>query len=251
MSIFQTTEADNSNQGNTTQTNESFLAKIVEAKGEQWKDPEVLAKGKLESDKFISELQTQIKELREDLSKQEYSKELLHRLQDRAASTTSANTVAPNNTNDGGAINGQTNAALSEEDLKRLVESTLTQRDKESTAKQNLSLVEEELSKRYGTEAQATLKKKAQELGLSVQRMAELAQESPSAFMALIGEKAPMPSMVKGSIRTESVNMQAPSTRNFDYYNKVRKENRKLYYTPEFRQQMMKDRENLGDRFYQ
>lgn len=248
MSIFQTTEAD-TNQGEATQTNESFLAKIVEARGEQWKDPEVLAKGKLEADKFIAELQAQVKELREDLNKQEYSKELLNRLQDKAAFT-SANSVAPNKDNDGGAINGQTNAALSEDDLKRLVESTLSQREQASTAKQNLAYVEEELSKRYGTEAQATLAKKSQELGISVKRMAELAQESPSAFMALLGEKAVQPRMLTGSIRTEGVNMQAQAKRDFEYYNKLRKENRKLYFSPEVRQQMMKDRESLGDKFY-
>lgn len=250
MSIFQTTGAD-TNQSGATQTNESFLAKIVETKGEQWRDPEVLAKGKLESDKFIEELQNQVKELREELGKQDYSKELLSQLQNKAASSTSANTATSNNNMNGVTATGQTNAALSEDDLKRLVESTLTQREKDNTAKQNLSLVEQELSKRFGTEAQSTVVKKAEELGISMNRMAELAQESPTAFMALLGEKTTTPRVAMGSIRTESVNMQAPATRNFEYYNKLRRENRKQYFASETRQQMMKDREALGDKFYQ
>ncbi len=47
----------------TTPPQDSFVAKLVEAKGENWKDPEVLAKGKLEADNYISELERQLNQM--------------------------------------------------------------------------------------------------------------------------------------------------------------------------------------------
>lgn len=233
----------------TTAPQESFVAKLVEAKGENWKDPEVLAKGKLEADNYIKELERQLKEMQEDMSKQDYAKSLLDQLQNKAADPITAKTAMPNN-DTGGTTGGNTNPSLSEEDLKSLVEKTLTAREQENTVKQNLAIVDQELEKSYGTEARATIQKKAEELGISLQRMQEIASESPSAFFTLIGEpKKSFNPMVQGSVRTEGVNMQASTDRNWDYYQKLRRENRNLYYTPKVQRQLMEDKARLGDRF--
>ena len=60
----------------STQPQDSFVQKLVEAKGDNWKDPEVLAKGKIEADGYIKELEGQLSNMREDLSKQDYAKDL-------------------------------------------------------------------------------------------------------------------------------------------------------------------------------
>jgi hypothetical protein len=52
-----------------TPPQDSYLQKLVETKGENWKDPEVLAKGKLEADGYIKNLEAQLEEMREDLKK--------------------------------------------------------------------------------------------------------------------------------------------------------------------------------------
>lgn len=233
-----------------TQPQESYVAKLVEAKGENWKDPEVLAKGKLESDRYISELETQLAQMREDLSKQDYTKELLDRLQNKAAEPTTAKTAMPNDNDIGGTREENTISGPSEADLKSLVEKTLTEREKDNTVKQNLAFVDQELEKSFGTEARATVEKKAQELGISLQRMQEIAAESPNAFFSLIGEpKKSFNPMVQGSVRTEGVNMQASTERNWQYYQKLRRENRNLYYTPKIQRQLMEDKGRLGDKF--
>jgi len=256
MSVFtegtateQTTQPEQQT-AETTPPQESFVAKLVEAKGENWKDPEVLAKGKLEADTYISELEGQLAQMREDMSKQDYAKSLLDQLQNKAADPTTAKTAMPNNNNTGGTEEGNTNPSLSEDDLKSLVEQTLTAREQETTVKQNLALVDQELEKSYGTEAKATIQKKAQELGISLERMQEIAAESPTAFFSLIGEpKKSFSPMVQGSVRTEGVNMQASTDRNWDYYQKLRRENRNLYYTPKIQRQLMEDKARLGSKF--
>ena len=233
----------------STPPQDSFVQKLVEAKGDNWKDPEVLAKGKIEADGYIKELEGQLSNMREDLSKQDYAKDLLEQLQNKAADPTNAKNAMPNN-DTGGTSEGNTNPSLSEEDLKSLVERTLTERDKDSVVKQNLNLVNNELEKSYGTDASTKIQNKAKELGLTLERMQEIAAESPTAFFNLIGEpKKDFRPMVEGSVRTEGVNMQASNERDWSYYQNLRRDNRSLYYSPKIQRQLMEDKSRLGGKF--
>lgn len=233
----------------STQPQDSFVQKLVEAKGDNWKDPEVLAKGKIEADGYIKELEGQLSNMREDLSKQDYAKDLLEQLQNKAADPTNAKNAMPNN-DTGGTSEGNTNPSLSEEDLKSLVERTLTERDKDSVVKQNLNLVNNEMEKSYGTDASTKIQDKAKELGLTLERMQEIAAESPTAFFNLIGEpKKDFRPMVEGSVRTEGVNMQASNERDWSYYQNLRRDNRSLYYSPKIQRQLMEDKSRLGGKF--
>lgn len=246
----ETTQTEQTPEQTQTETTpqESFLQKLVEAKGENWKDPEVLAKGKLEADAYIKSLEEQLAQQREDLAKADYQSKILEQLQNKAADSTAAKNGVPNN--NGSTDTQNTTASLSEDDLKSLVEQTLTQREKEAVIKQNIQAVNQELEKTFGTEAEAAVQKKAQELGMSMQRMQQIAAESPSAFFALIGEKRQISNpMVSGSVRTEGVNMQASTERDWAYYQKLRRENPKAYYSPKTQQQIMADRLRLGDKF--
>lgn len=237
-------------QAMTPEQQESYLAKLVAAKGENWKDPEVLAKGKLEADGYIKNLEEQLKQLREDLGKQEYSKQLLDQLQNKATQPASVNPAAANNDKGSTSTDGNTPPQVSEDTLKSLVEQTLSQRDRDNTVKQNLAIVDEELQKAYGTEAPVVIQSKAKELGLTVQRLQELASESPAAFFNLIGEpKKSMAPIVQGTIRTEGVNMQASTEHNWEYYQNLRRTNKQLYYSPKVQRQLMEDKQRLGAKF--
>ena len=229
---------------------ESYLKKLVEAKGENWGDPEVLAKGKLEADGYIKNLEEQLTQMREDLKKQDYKDQVIEHLQTQAAGTTDAKPEGPNN-NNGSADDQNTTASMSEEDLKSLVEKTLTQREKDSLVSQNLSFVEQELEKAFGTEAVDVVKKKAAELGMSMDRLKDIAAESPNAFLTLVGEKPKnaFNPMVQGSVRTEGVNMQTTADRNWAYYQNLRRTDSHTYYTPKVQQQLMEDKMRLGESF--
>jgi hypothetical protein len=74
--------------------------------------------------------------------------------------------------------------------------------------------------------------------------------ESPTAFFALLGEqKKSFSPMVQGSVRTEGVNMQASTERDWNYYQNLRRENKSAYYSPKVQQQLMNDRQRLGSKF--
>ncbi len=239
------TKGQEGNQNQQTTNQEDWLAKIVEAKGESFKDPQVLAKSKLESDRYISELERQIKELKEDVSKEEASKKLLAELQGRRQDTNA--TPVPK---DGETNPSATKQEFSEDVLKRLVEETLTKREQENTASQNAKIVQDQLVQKYGTEAKTHVETKARELGMSFERLSALASESPTAFMTLIGEPKPQfKPIVSGTINTESARFSNPAERNWSYYQELRKKDKALYYSPKTQQQMMQDKQRLGANF--
>lgn len=233
----------------TTQTQESFVDKLAQAKGDNWRNPEVLAKGKLEADGYIKTLEEQLSEMRSELNKKEYNDSVMSQAESKAPDRTAGSSRMANNS--GAAEDGNTNQTLSEDDLKSLVEKTLTQRDQQALLSQNLKMVDEELNKSFGTEALEVISNKAKELGMSMDRLKEIAQESPNAFFTLIGEKPRQTNpLVSGSVRTEGVNMSSSSDKNFAYYQQVRRENKSLYFSPKFQQQMMAQADKLGEKFY-
>ena len=233
-----------------TQPQASYLQKLVETRGENWKDPEVLAKGKMEADAYIKNLEDQLSQMRDDLGKQDYAAKLLQQLEGRASASTTDKPLESNTNTSGTVTEGHTNLAVSENDLKSLVEKTLTERELQATANQNISAVDSKLQDMYGTEASNILLNKSKELGISLERMQNLASESPSAFFTLLGEKQEsFKPMTQGSVRTDGVSMQSSSQRDWSYYQKFRRENRNEYYSPKVQQQLMEDKMRMGDKF--
>lgn len=233
----------------TTETvEESFVKKLVESKGDKWSDPEVIAKGKVEADAYIEELKRKIAELEGSKAKEDRLEELLKKIEQKAVAPTPTNTQS---TNPGGAEGSDTTNVISEKDIQSLVEQTLTQREKENTAKQNIAQVDKGLEDMFGTEAKAKVAERAAQLNLSVKRLQEVAAESPTAFFELMGEKPKQaPNLSNTTIRTDSVTAKPNGTKNWAYYTELRKSNPRLYRDASTQAEMELQRQKLGDKFY-
>ena len=232
---------------------EDWMAKVVAEKGDKWSDPQTIAKGYVSSQEYIKQLEQQVNELKEDMTKQDYSQELLEQLRQKQATPTAKEPTSVPNDSTSGDTKGDTNSVVDEEKLKSLITQTLTEREKQNTATQNLQTADARLKELYGTEVGKVMDTKASELGMSKQRLAEIASESPTAFFRLIGEqaKAETNSLPKSSVNTARAEFTRPSgERNNDFYQKLRRENKKLYYSPKTQQQMMNDRLALGAKFF-
>ena len=220
---------------------EDFLTKVVQEKGEQWKDPATLAKGYVSAQDFIKKLQQEKDELLQDLKKQDYAKEVLETLKNPKPN------VPPE-------TQTQTAPVVNELDLKALIQETITSGEKQKTAEQNVKAVDQKLNELFGTDAKKIVQERGQELGLSLSKLQEIASESPSAFLRLIGE-APTKSdnrTVQGTVNTASgLFSQNTSVRNMEYYSKLRKEKPSLYHSPATRRQMEADAVAMGAKFYQ
>lgn len=249
-SANQSTETTD-NQQTTPQANqaEDYVAKIVNAKGANWADPQVLAKGKLESDEFISNLEKQNEELRAELGKQDYASELLKQLQTKNETPTAGSMVGDN----GSTEQENTTPQFSEDELKALVVSTLEATNADAVRKNNIDVVNSKLTEMYGTEVDKVMDKRSVELGMTKDRLKELAAESPVAFMQLVGGEAPKQEanpVTKGTINTsvDSFTMQS-GERNWNYYQELRRKDRRAYFSPAVQKQMMQDKMRLGDKF--
>lgn len=232
-----------------TQTKESFVDHLV-GDGKKFKDIEALAKGKLEADRHIGEITKTLDELRAELAKQDYAKNLLEQMS--KGSETGTEQPPPVTTSS----SNTENTTQSASDFEALVEKVITAKEKSKTASQNISVVGEEMQKQYGDKTADVLKAKSLELNMSLDRLKEIAAESPTAFFQLIGvkkmgEKTSTSTGVttQSTIRSENFNSYSQD-RTFEYYQKLRKENRSLYYSPKIQNSMLQDRERLGDRFY-
>ena len=228
-------------------TNASYMEQLV-GENKKFKDVESLAKGKLEADRHIAEITKTLNELREEVSKQDYAKDLLAKLQDKGAGTGTVNSVTGNNA--GNSATGNTNPNASE--IEALVEQLMTKKEQSRTVEQNIAVANEAVIAQFGDKSAEVVKAKASELGMSVERLKEIAAESPSAFLQLIGvtaQKRTDTVAPKSSIRTEALS-NTNTDRTFEYYQKMRKENKSLYYSPKVQRMLMDDRLRLGEKFY-
>lgn len=242
MSYFtgeQTAQSTTAAPGTEPQT-ENYVEKVKQTKGEQWQDPNVLAKGYLSAQDHIAQLTRQIEEMREDLGKRATAEEILAELRKEQAKPTAGERPSANSGS--GATENTTQGGP--EDIKRLIEETLTQREKNRTAAENLKEADAQLTRLYGTEATAKMEARAKELGLSKERMTEIASESPTAFLSLIGEKPPVADnrTVSSEVNTATDQFSRSSNeRTWDYYQEMRRKNPKLYYSAKMQRQLEAD----------
>lgn len=82
------------------QTQADYVKQLAEARGEKWTDPQVIAKGKLEADEHITNLEKQLAEMRDDLAKNSYAEQVLEALKNKDG-TPHREPSEPNNNNVG------------------------------------------------------------------------------------------------------------------------------------------------------
>ncbi len=253
MSIFDQTTGQATGdtapaQPEATPTTESFVAKLVAERGEKWPDPEAIAKGKIEADAHIANLEGQLAQMREDLSKQDYAKSLLEQVQNKAGVATTPN--AELSKENGGEAKSDTTAETP--DIQSLVEEALKAREAKQSSEQNIAQVDAAMTEKFGTDASKVVAEKAAALGMSIDRLAAIASESPSAFLTLVGE-APVvaqPHTPKSSVNTTADSFNGAGKRGFAFYQEMRRTNPKQYYTPSMQREMVSMRDKMGSDFF-
>lgn len=135
------------------------------------------------------------------------------------------------------------------EAIKGMVHNELEALTSKQRAAQNISTVNERMTSKFGEKAGEMMATKAKELGLSLDKAKELAGESPDALLAMFGlasnqQGTVSPGKVTSSIDTERENFSDSGTKNWRYWQKLRRESPKEYtarYT-----EMFKSRESMS-----
>lgn len=225
--------------------------------GRKFKDANDLAKGKLESDKFIGTLSSENKELRELLAAAAAKNEELKRKADFIEGLTSTNQSSSGDGNQS-TTTQQTAATpakqgLTEADVFRLVETAGVQQKQAD----NLRAVNAALVKEFGATAKDVVAQRAAALGLPVEHFMDTATKSPEAFYALVGfqpntgsRNSSLTSRVPGVNAAGMRNSGTDSTvRNSAFYESKKKEMGAIAFALDYnlQSQKHKDMTALGD----
>lgn len=249
-------DLDNLNDENyddvTVEQDKDYFNELV-GEGKKFKDPQSLAKGKMQSDMFIQKLQGELRELRERQKETTSVQELVEQVRKLTSRT---NDSEPGNTNPDDERD-QNNNELSEDKLRELISQHLEADKSASKRKQNLESVKKTLESTWGSGYAKILKDRADELGVTPDYLNSMAAEQPKVFLRTIGldseQKASgdLFNPPRSSVNTASLgSANNGSKKNFAFYEKMRKENPKEYSSARVQNEMFAQAKTLGDDFY-
>lgn len=234
--VFEEVENKETSESTKDESNQTVLDhKIEELKT---KPVEELAKGKAHADQFIEFLKEQNAQLKEELDKAVPAEKVLEEIKTKQSEVSEENT----------------NSGLNPEDIDSLLEQKLEHREAQKSAEANILAVDAKVREVYGDKAQDFIDAKARELGFSKEDLGAMAAKSPQAFFNLVGMNAQSKgtaSVVESTVNTETMS-QTTGVREGTkaWYDQIRKQDKKKFYSPEVQQKLFRDRERLGDAFY-
>lgn len=216
------------------ETNHNNYLEILVGEDQKYKTNEDLAKAYANADEHISKLTEELQELRDKNNSSTNIEEAVKNLKEK---------TEIEKVNDKQAIEN-----LSREELLDMVKGELN-KDKEHSIKQgNIDKVDGYLVELFGDKAGEMALNKASELNISIQEMKELSAKSPAAVINWFnnGNNSSITSSFKSTVNTLT---QSQTVKGGSYYNKLRKENPKVYYSKQVRQEMDKAINTLGENF--
>lgn len=228
--------------------NKNYLEELV-GEGKKFRSVEDLAKGKAQSDRFIAQLQAEQEALRKELNTRLTMEQALDQLRQGSSAN---NEESPGGNQPSGSSDNP--VSLKPEDVERIIDQRVTQRETERIQQENLRTVKEALQASLGPEFPNKLKEIGDTLGMTADEMTALAKSKPKAFLALIGQQ---PAQKKESLFTppsssvQTAFKPANTERNKSYYDNLKKQNPKEYWTPRIQNQMHNDALRLQERFFE
>lgn len=240
---------DNGSDNIHVDPNKDYMSELV-GEGKKFKTPEELARGKWEADQFIERLKQEQSALRKELESRKRLEEVADLLSQQKNQSTEGQPPARD---DG------TKQTLTPETLEQMLEERLTKREQQQRREQNINTVKQKLAEKFGNNYVAKLEQEANNLGVTKEYLTNLAAESPNAFLRLVGYDA-LPKQQQQDTNlfsppTTSVNTTgfAPNVtgeRTQTYYEKLKQNDPKSYWSPKVQNEMHRDAQRLGAKFF-
>lgn len=228
----------------TVDPDKDYFAEFV-GDGKKFDSPQELARAKAESDAHILRMEAEQAALREELSTRLKYEEFLDQLKTTPLGTTSR-------PQDDGDTN-QDKSAFNPEDIERLLEQKLNQRDAERTATQNLNIVHNKLLEVFGPNYAQHLKKQAADLGMSERMVQNLAATNPKALYKLLGVgETKENNLFEAPPRNQSTNttFSATKAKGDSYYEELRKKQPREYWSPKIQNEIFDKIKEMGAEAY-
>jgi hypothetical protein len=239
----------------TSLTNEDSVDYVAQAKKKFSKedgtlDVDALLNGKAESDKFIERLKKEQAQIRNDLNSRLSVEEALSKL----VATPPNNSTSKNDTpviDERLSNMNEEKKPIAKDDVLAMVREALAQESSKAKQASNIEVAKQELEKTFGSNYVQHLKQRADELGVTPDFLNRLAQESPKALVALVNDSKP-----KSNLSTPPETNMNPGSmnnsggKNFGYYENLRKNDPRKYWSPALQNEMYANAAKLGPKFY-
>jgi hypothetical protein len=226
-----------------------YLKELV-GDDKKFKTADDLARGKHESDRFIEKLQSELREMRDELNQRLSLEDTLKKIEQSVSREPASNPPEPR-VDEG---DEDTAKGLTEEQVTELVQKSLSQEKERDTQTRNIEYVRNELRKRWGQDFVDKMHKRTEEVGLGKDFATGLAASQPKAFLELMighpvdqGNSAP-----PRSTQVSSTSFRAShGAQKYKDYERMRKEDPKQYFSTATQMRMHKDAIEQGESFYE
>lgn len=211
--------------------------------GRKYSNPDELAKAYANSESFIEQLKRENAELRAAKDIQDANN------QNQKPPVSGEQEPPKNDDNPPPAPNSSTPSA---DDFRSQIREEVLNLNAEERATRNLDTAARRLADLVGGEAKATeaIRKRAQELNVSVEWLRDTAARSPDAFYSAMGITAPSGSRTTPGYTPGVRQDNSGNVKNFEFYDRIRKEDPKTYFSAATQREMLAQAKAQGADFY-
>jgi len=226
-----------------------YFAELV-GENKKFKDERALARGKYEADMFIEHknrefdaLREEYLRLREDYNSRAKLEELVDQLSKPRQQSDHDDTLTVS----------ENKPVFDPEQLGNIISSKVQEIEQGKKQEENFRLVQDKLRQRYGSNYDDVVKQQIEELGITRDRLNEMAKKEPKLLIRTLGLDRDIPqeqfqAPPRSQQRSDSF---APSLqkRTWAFYQKMKKEEPARYLDSKTQVQLMRDRAALGTEF--
>jgi hypothetical protein len=219
----------------------NYLEELV-GEGKKFGTVDDLAKGKFHADTMIETLKAEIASLKEANANGSNIQTLLDEIKK----------IKGEPDDNGGQPPVQSQSNPPPQNIEELVLSTLDKAKQTELVNRNRETVVSKLNEVWGADAGKNLQKTARELGVSVDYLNNVAQQSPKAFFTLTGLDANRTAPSGTTVPTSTVNFggKTSNVRDAKFYRELKQANPKLYNDSKTKVQMHRDALSMGEAFF-
>lgn len=234
----------------------TYLETLV-GEGKKFSDNESLAKGKYESDQYINRLQEENSTLRKELDTRLTLEEFMDKM-NNSKPNNDTNNQEDNLLDESNHQENNNTRTLTEEDVRNLLNKEVSEREETLRRQRNYNLVQQKAEEVLGHDYRVVLGQRARELKLGRQFLENLAMENPESFLQIMvhentvrnNNDTPVVPPTSSSNPNNS-EVWADQNKNWVYYEKMRKENPREYFSVKVQNEMHNQAAKLGhDKFY-
>lgn len=218
----------------------------------KFKNEKELAKGKYIADNYITTLESQLDQTRAQLLKEQEQniarakmEDLLDRLEKRQNTLPAEQPILPE---------PKSPPSIKKEEIESLVDTRIQQRETTRKESENFNFVKQKLAEKWGANYSNQLSQQMADLGISEDYINREARNNPKVLLRLLGvqDVAPINDPFRSPPRSaqNTFNFKPNvEVKNWDYWQKMKTENPKKYYSQQTNVEMHKAMLELGEAF--